>query len=230
MSCSNNCNITCNSQCNKKLKQLVHDLNNKITVLSGNMARLASKEQSKFTDASFLAIERISEISRMISNTLQSNGIEEVRVDAEADFINSYLNTLSRTYDIEITHDLETTRNKVTLKVDFPMIQRVIENIVENAKNAGATTIHIKDRLIGKYVQTIFVDNGRGIPEDKVKYIGTGYSTTEGYGHGNGTSFAKSVIEKHGGSLDWGNNLGGKGAMVVMQLPIVGSDMEVEVA
>jgi PAS domain S-box-containing protein len=115
--------------------------------------------------------------------------------------------------------DLDETRMKQALS-------NIIENAIKfNAKDGKITiaTSYSKDRRI---FEIRISDCGPGIQEDILPRlfdlfasVNTGENLDK-HGSGLGLFISKSIIKVHGGHIYAGNNLGGKGAVFVISLPV----------
>jgi C4-dicarboxylate-specific signal transduction histidine kinase len=97
-------------------------------------------------------------------------------------------------------------------------------NVFRNAIQAthGQTHRQLKIRVWledGK-AHITFTDNGPGLPKDMEDKVGSAFFSTKPDGLGVGLSIAKSIAQKHGGSLSIANAPCG-GAVVELQLPAV---------
>jgi len=114
---------------------------------------------------------------------------------------------------------------------DALMLEQVFVNIINNAMDAvkpsGVIFISTwtEEDTVGKpqrlYIE--FRDTGPGIPPDVVKNIFNPFFTTKeaGKGTGLGLSLAFSTIEKHKGKITASNHSSGKGAVFLIELPIL---------
>ncbi|MCK5022189.1 MAG: HAMP domain-containing histidine kinase, partial [Candidatus Pacebacteria bacterium] len=118
-------------------------------------------------------------------------------------------------------------RRKNRLKIEFineniefnkrfpPLeISLVIDNLIDNAIKAGATSLKVKFGNIDKNLHLFISDNANGVPEDIKKFIfNRGYTTTDGSGIG--LYHVKQILTEIGADIEFiGNNVKdfGKGA------------------
>ncbi|MEJ7934677.1 ATP-binding protein [Sphingobium sp. AN558] len=101
-----------------------------------------------------------------------------------------------------------------------PVIRQAIGNLLDNAREAGATRI---DLLIGRDSASLNVavrDNGQGFSDDMLADFGKPYrSTKERQGGGLGLFLVVNVVRKLGGSVSASNGADG-GAMILLRLPL----------
>ncbi len=109
-----------------------------------------------------------------------------------------------------------------TLEADPRRIKEALLNLVANAIEAtppgGEVVVEV--RPAGDEAEIVIRDNGRGMPPDTLKHIGTPFFTTREDGTGLGVVLARSVIAQHGGSMRYESEPG-KGTRVKVTLPRV---------
>ena len=99
---------------------------------------------------------------------------------------------------------------KITFKTDIDSFERiflpielsmVIDNLVHNARKAGATTVNFSIKKVGpKQIEISVTDDGNGINSyEKNRIFEKGFSTTDGSGLG--LYHVKFIIEQMGGSI-----------------------------
>lgn len=118
-------------------------------------------------------------------------------------------------------------RRKNSLKIEFinkeiefnkrfpPLeISLVIDNLIDNARKAGATSLKVKFENIDKTLHLFISDNANGVPDEIKKFIfNRGYTTTDGSGIG--LYHVKQILTEMGADIKFiGNDVKdlGKGA------------------
>lgn len=97
------------------------------------------------------------------------------------------------------------------------VIQRMIQNLIINSFQAGASTIQITlTRVLGEVVLVV-QDDGPGFPPQVLEQVRPGY-TTKLDGHGLGLVAVIANVQPLGGSVELENL---SGAMVTIKLPLV---------
>ena len=101
-----------------------------------------------------------------------------------------------------------------------PVIRQAIGNLLDNAREAGASYI---DLLVGRDSHSINIavrDNGSGFTEDMLADFGKPYRSSKGKeGHGLGLFLVVNVVRKLGGSVSASNGADG-GALILLRLPL----------
>lgn len=102
---------------------------------------------------------------------------------------------------VKLKVDIDPT---IEIKVHKSQIKKVFTNLIKNsieAKQGKKDSINITANIYKDYVYINILDNGIGIPENKLKEIFDPLITTKIQGTGLGLSIVKDIIEKHGGSV-----------------------------
>ncbi|MFH1531813.1 MAG: ATP-binding protein [Pseudomonadota bacterium] len=128
-------------------------------------------------------------------------------------------------YDREIKEiPIEVTvEQDLAIEVDGDKLKQVLINLLRNAVQAveprgGRVNIQVGCTEEKAYIQV--VDNGSGIPDDDLEHIWTPFFTTkEGTGTGLGLHVSKTIVERHGGTLEC-TSVPGKGTRMTIWLPI----------
>ena len=203
---------------------IAHEVNNPLQIILGNADLLQvylKGEDSNLKLVSDLK-EGVFKIKSIISNLLDfareenlaTEGIEvNTIVTSAVDIIKGQLSTSG----ISIEANLENL--PVSVKCNSNLLQQVILNIIQNAKDAmeetdGSSKIHIHTHGYSKKeVVIVITDDGPGIPEEFVDRIFDPFFTTKdvGKGTGLGLSVSRRIIESMGGTINV-SSAGGRGA------------------
>lgn len=111
---------------------------------------------------------------------------------------------------------------EISIRADYDKIKQVMINLIQNSKEAMEPGGHID---ISAFKQDGFVniavkDNGYGIQEKNLAFVGRPFFTTKEAGTGLGISICQSIIKKHKGSLKIAG-IEGKGTTATISLPAV---------
>jgi two-component system, sporulation sensor kinase A len=122
-------------------------------------------------------------------------------------------------YDIHIEKDFQDAEVKITGQKN--MLIKAFFNLVKNAIEAindkGKITIH--HFYTNGYLHITIGDTGVGIPEDKIKLLGTPFYSTKDEGTGLGLTQVYTTIHKHGGNI-FVESIEGKGTTFHVQIPM----------
>lgn len=152
-------------------------------------------EQLTFKNQQILAVSRFATHAnfRLQSETITENLIQ---------FIKEYLERICKLYagdilQISFSSDIDVF-NRTFLPIELSM---VIDNLVDNARKAGSTTVNLSiEKINTKQIEIKVTDDGHGINAfEKNRVFEKGFSTTEGSGLG--LYHVKHIIEQMGGSI-----------------------------
>jgi two-component system sensor histidine kinase HydH len=110
-------------------------------------------------------------------------------------------------------------------EMDPEAIYRVLENLVHNSIQAGATEIEISSGTSADSQAVILEirDNGRGIAPADFSKLFVPFFTTNPAGTGLGLSISQRIVESHGGRIE-AVEVRGRGACFRIRLPLGGSE------
>jgi two-component system sensor histidine kinase DctS len=102
------------------------------------------------------------------------------------------------------------------VKVERTMVEQVLLNLARNALQAMEADTPLADQVLtlrvrlavgaqGRWVVFSVIDAGPGIPADVALRLFTPFFTTKAEGMGLGLSLCRTVIEQHGGTMDFEN-------------------------
>jgi PAS domain S-box-containing protein len=197
---------------------IAHDLNNILTVISGNigLAQLEAPSEEKnlfacLAKASQAAQEAAHMSSQLLTFSKGGSPVKKVVRMSEllAKSAHFSLHGSNLRAEMDIPPDLWTT------EVDPAQIEQVINALMINAREAmlSGGTVDISARNIelenkpgallpgGRYVKIAIADHGSGVPSDIATKIFDPYFTTKSVSSGLGLSISFSVVKKHGGML-----------------------------
>jgi two-component system sensor histidine kinase DctS len=113
------------------------------------------------------------------------------------------------------------------VRCDRTMVEQVLLNLARNAIQAMEAGTAAAERVLTlrvrqtheRWVTFAVVDAGPGIPAEVAQRLFTPFFTTKTEGMGLGLSLCRTVIEQHGGALDYGPGPGGRGTEFRFTLP-----------
>ena len=178
--CNTKCGIkqTCDSKEARKLINSTNDIQNDIQ----ESLNLISK-----------TLDLIKENKNMRNN----NGKDMYHL--LLDILNSYKSIVKYKFNYKISDALKGVYLDGMDNISFI---NIISNNIQNSLDAKSTFIMIKEVKITKtYTQFVIIDNGDGIPEDKVDKIFELSYSTKGENRGFGMYLCKTLLKEHGGSI-----------------------------
>jgi len=225
-------------------QMIVHDLRSPLTAVTTSLALLKSISSDddklkniidKTTSASHHAIQTVlSRINSLLDVSKMENGTIDINTaPAElATIVDNVLIELS-----PLAHDMNITfQNKISdvlplLDIDSDKIERVLQNLVDNALKYSPRDSEILLRATpinsekSHSVRIDIVDRGPGIPDKYKSSIFNRYAQIEGResvrgGVGLGLAFCRMVTEEHGGEI-WIEDNAEQGSIFSLTLPVV---------
>jgi two-component system sensor histidine kinase RegB len=98
-------------------------------------------------------------------------------------------------------------------------VERAIVNLLDNARQVGATQIILIANVSGGCLQLSIEDDGPGIADAALLSFVAGLPMSSASGMGIGLLLARTAIERHGGRLEIGP-LAGRGTRALIRLPL----------
>lgn len=206
----------------KLLQELAHDLRTPIAslknlneILENNFERLDEKTRTEMLQ---LSAKEIDYFARLVEDLLVLSQVHDPRYDQEQnklDFKGLVIQEIDR-----LESDLVSQKSSIELKTDLPdesfeilgdryMLQRMIRNSLENARNYSKKTIHVRlsqTQQPQKIVLEIS-DDGKGFSTETLMNFGERRVSRQLQMHngklslGLGSVIMKRICEAHGGQL-----------------------------
>ena len=197
---------------------IAHDLNNILTVISGNigLAQLEAPSEEKnllgcLAKASQAAQEAAHMSSQLLTFSKGGSPVKKIVRMSEllAKSAHFSLHGSNLRAEMDIPPDLWTT------EVDPTQIEQVINALMINAREVmpSGGTVDISARNVelenkpgavlpgGRYIKVAIADHGNGVPSDIATKIFDPYFTTKPVSSGLGLSISFSIVKKHGSML-----------------------------
>ncbi len=205
--------------------ELVHDLNNPLTVVIGYAALLAEEARmvaqrdaalsQKLLDYAGMVekaaeyCHHLSENWRMASKkTAEFVRIDLVQVAQEVRQVIFFGNVAIRISGL----------TEAPVRGSKFELMRVFQNVFKNSLEAGATQLTVTFARAGDRLEVIITDNGEGMDPDRVRRaMHGGYSSKES-GTGLGLSICRHLVGTHGATFALESQLG-KGTTVRLSFP-----------
>ena len=98
------------------------------------------------------------------------------------------------------------TASKISLKIDFKLIEQALINLITNSiyalEDIENPTIEINYRLAHNKVYLDISDNGKGIEPENIERIFVPFYTTRKNGSGIGLTITRNIMKMHRGNLE----------------------------
>jgi PAS domain S-box-containing protein len=219
---------------------IAHDLNNILTVISGNIGLAQIEAPSdcgsllSFLSKAGQAAQHAAHLSSQLL-TFSKGGAPMKKVTRIGELLSDAADLALRgshlRADVDVSVDLWKT------DVDAAQIEQVINALLLNARDAmsrgGTITVRARNLTLngsetvqlpaGRYVKVTVGDRGTGVPEELHTKIFDPYFTTKSTATGLGLSISYSVVKKHGGLLHL-ESTSADGATFAFYLPAADRD------
>jgi two-component system cell cycle sensor histidine kinase/response regulator CckA len=221
---------------------IAHDLNNILTVISGNIGLAQIETPSEAgTLLSFLskagqAARHAAHLSSQLL-TFSKGGAPLKRVSVISDLLAQAAEF--SLYGSNLRADIDIPSDLWKAEVDPGQIEQVVNALMINAREAmpHGGTVRISARNVeltetigallppGRYIKATISDRGSGVPDELASKIFDPYFTTKPIGSGLGLSISYSIVKKHGGMLHLEAS-SSEGATFVFYLPAAEAHVE----
>jgi signal transduction histidine kinase len=196
---------------------IAHEIRNPIAAAKSLVQQMGEDPQSvENQEYARVAIEELDRVERRVSHLLKYAKEEdyEMKLVGLATVVDAALAQLRS--KLEAAH-VRVARNYIggpTIKADAEKLQRVFGNILDNAIDALASVP--ENRRIDVFIEngmpraaTVrLVDNGGGIPPEKLAKIFNPFFTTKDHGTGLGMAIAKKIVDAHQGTVEVQSDVG----------------------
>lgn len=201
------------------LANVSHDFRSPLTSIKGYTEAIADgtippEMQEKYLGIILFEVDRLHKLTNNLLelNQLDSNGMI---LEISTFDINSVIKETIETFETQcnkkqIAIDLILDTPTIMVDADLPKIQRVIQNLLDNAikfsKNESNIEIHTTEKQLKCFIS--IKDHGIGIPKEDIRKIWTRFykgDTSRGKnktGTGLGLSITKEIIEAHGENIN----------------------------
>lgn len=182
-----------NEQLNRVASAVTHDLRGPLSVAKGRLELATRESPSRHHDEIAVALDRIDELSEelLLLARAEDAAVEFEPIDLAAVARRSWRCTATD----EAVLNVATER---TIAADRRQLQRLLENVFDNAIEHGGTDVTVTLGELGDGSGFYIEDDGSGItPSDADRVFESGYSTAEG-GTGLGLAIVDRVAAAHG--------------------------------
>lgn len=215
------------------LSSVTHDLKTPLVSIIGSLSaiirmpdKLNKKDQLKLIQTSHDEAERLNSfISNILSMTKLESGF--VKLSPEWVYVGNILdNVIKRMKHRLKNHNIIREGEKIEIMVDIPMMEQVLQNLLDNAvKYSPENSDIIIETTIdatGSIIKVI--DEGKGVPIDVREKIFDKFFRISKRDHriagtGLGLSICKTIILAHGGEITVSENAIKKGSIFSIKLP-----------
>jgi signal transduction histidine kinase len=209
---------------------IIHETRNFLTTIKGNSQLIGLYAgDDKIKKYAKKINSDTDEINRIISDFLnlskpRETQLEEIAFNDLITSMKSTIETSSLMYRVQL--DLDLNYDERYILCDETQIRQVVLNICKNAveamENIEKPVLHIITGLneANGEVYIEICDNGKGIPCDILKKIGTPFFTTKKNGTGLGLNACYQIIKEHNGKIEVDSKVG-QGTKFTITIPYI---------
>ncbi len=200
----------------KMAASMAHEINNPIFSIQGDVHMFRSmlidgrvdKEKSlKIIDQIEQKLVRVSKIVRGVSSYARKKKDQDMEIVEFKSVLNDSLAFCSSRIRDEKIELITVLENDLHVRCYPIQLMQVSNNLLVNSLDSliseSQKKILIRARSIGKVLEVLFCDSGKGVePELEFRIFEPFFSTKDPYmGTGLGLSISRSIAQEHGGSL-----------------------------
>ncbi|WP_066049264.1 PAS domain S-box protein [Robertmurraya korlensis] len=204
---------------------VAHEIRNPLTPIKG-FIQLLNSGMEVSSQYSSIVLNEINRIESILSEFLTlakptERKMEAICVDELLEQVIQIFSPQAFLANKEIIFQ-KSGRSNRKIKGDSNSLKQVFYNVFQNALDA----IEEKGRIMvtleegGEVLCVRVIDNGCGIPEERIKLIGEPFYSTKEKGTGLGLMTSYNIIENHDGTISF-ESKEGKGTTVTISFPYV---------
>ncbi|MFB4165501.1 EAL domain-containing protein [Alteribacillus sp. JSM 102045] len=200
---------------------VAHEIRNPITSIKGFLQILQREIDPKYTEMMLTEINGVEKIIKEFLSLAapQVNSVSAVPIVDLVEDVVTLFKTQTIMNNVHILEDIEPTLPLI--HCDEDQIKQVFLNILQNSLEAmadgGVIRIEVS-RHDTKRVRFRFIDQGCGIPEERLKKMAEPFYSTKEKGIGIGLMISEKIVEEHGGTITFESSVN-QGTKVDVILP-----------
>jgi signal transduction histidine kinase len=182
-------------------KETAHQLGTPLSSLMAWMEYIRAMPEMKEKEEVIIELDKdIERLERITSRFSNIGSVPVLKNEPVYEVVNNCLNYLRPRLSSKVIMNVETDMHDLKAKINKPLFEWVIENIVKNGVDAMSGIGNINVTIGLESSNEVFVDisdDGKGIPKGKVKNVFKPGFTTKKRGWGLGLALAKRIIENY---------------------------------
>lgn len=203
---------------------IAHEIRNPLTCLKGFLQLMAANPGVNRTYSEIM-LDEIERMNTIVNELLtlvkpQETVRERIFLICLLDTVITLLTPQALLHNVQIVTHYTKRINQLVIHGQANKIKQVFINLIKNAIEAmpkGGKIIVLVDSKEDQ-VQVNVIDQGCGIPKDKLAKLGEAFYTSKENGTGLGLMVTKHIIEQHGGTIKFTSEVG-KGTIVEVNFP-----------
>lgn len=208
---------------NDLISNITHEFKTPIATIGAAIEGIGSfnviDDKEKTKSYLNMSSNQLNKLNAMVEKLLETATLdsEALQFSFERIDVSEMLTVLAERFATHNPNRIFTTNIKenIFLHADAFHLENIFNNILDNAIKYGGDTISVSLKTSSNQIEILISDNGKGINKtDKNQIFEKFYRVPQGNthnvkGYGIGLYYTKTIINKHGGSIDLvlGNNL-----------------------
>ena len=227
------------AQLGQRSDEIIHDLGNPLTILTCCIELLQSKVDEMRPEQGTQWMEALGYIQMIKKSVEHCCGLadtwRQLRDNISQDrepvgarmFVQEALESvqpMSAMSNVALEVDLESLGDDAIIDIDATQMRRVVHNLIVNAMQAspaGHGKVTLRAATMGGSFEMAVIDNGVGIPPERLAMIFEPYFSTKETGTGLGLAISLRIVEEHAGTLTAESKVD-QGSTFLVRLPLKG--------
>ncbi|MFD0670569.1 PAS domain S-box protein [Cohnella sp. GCM10027633] len=202
---------------------VAHEIRNPLTALRGFMQLLKAKN-TDYVDIMLMEIDRISYIVNEFIGMAKPQALNFISCDLTQliESVITFMQPQALLFSVQMELAIGSDVGSTVIECEPNQIKQVYMNVLKNAiesmPRGGSVSISIMEGADG-HLLTRIVDQGVGIPEERLGKIGEPFFSLKESGTGLGLMVCNKIVEAHRGKLRISSTVG-VGTTIEVSLPI----------
>nr|WP_175476222.1 PAS domain S-box protein [Evansella caseinilytica] len=184
---------------------IAHEIRNPLTAVKGFTQLLKTEESNEYLDIMMEEMERIEQIvsDLLVLGKPQAANIEMVNIKRILQRTISLFHAEAMLHNIEIVQELDLSDPYIEGEAD--KLKQVLINLIKNAMESmpkGGEIIIRAKQLPSEEILIQVMDNGVGIPPERIEKLGEPFFSNKEKGTGLGLMICNRIIKNHKGKME----------------------------
>ncbi len=199
---------------------IAHEIRNPLTAIKG-FTQLRKESNDDFAE---IILNELSRIESIVSDLLVLAKPQASQL-TNTNLVSLIKGTITFIYPQAILSNIaieyEPPSEPVYIQCEQDKIKQVLLNLIQNAIESmeKGGIIKITQELHNDQAVINIIDQGTGIPEDRISKLGEPFYSTKEKGTGLGLMICQKILKNHGGKMEFSSRLNG-GTTVKVTLPL----------
>ena len=219
--------------------EIIHDMGNPLTILTCCIELLQSKVDEMNVEQGPQWMEALGYIQMIKKSVEHCCGLADTwrqlrdNIAQDRELVNAQVfvrealesvQPMSAMSNVALEVDLEGVGEDTLIDIDVTQMRRVVHNLIVNAMQAspaGHGKVSVRATAADSSFDLLVIDNGVGIPPERLAMIFEPYFSTKEDGTGLGLAISLRIVEEHGGTLTAESKVN-QGSTFLVRLPLKG--------